>query len=75
MQELLALAYNTLSNKIERQKNKPEKAGKPWTEEENEQLKKEIEQKLDIKEIVKNHQRSKRAISLQLLKLYPELLN
>ena len=75
MQELLALAYNTLSNKIERQKNKPEKAGKPWTEEENEQLKKEFEQKLDIKEIVKNHQRSKRAISLQLLKLYPELLN
>ncbi len=75
MQELLALAYNTLSKKIERQKNKPEKAGKPWTEEESEQLKKEFEQKIDIKEIAKNHKRSRGAISSQLLKLYPELLN
>ena len=75
MQELLALAYKTLSNKIERQKNKPEKSGTSWTEEENEQLKKEFEQKLDIGEIAKIHKRSKGAISSQLLKLYPELLN
>lgn len=74
MQELLVFAYKTLSNKIERQKNKPEKAGKPWAEEESEQLKKEFEQKLDIGEIAKIHKRTKGAISSQLLKLYPELL-
>ena len=75
MQDLLVLAYKTLSKKIVRQKNKPEKAGASWTEEESEQLKNEFEQKLDIKEIAKIHKRSKNAISSQLLKLYPELLN
>lgn len=75
MQELLSLAYTTLYNKIERQKNKPEKAGKPWTAEESEQLKKEFAQKLSIEELAKIHKRSKGAISSQLKKLYPELLN
>lgn len=75
MQEILIFTYKTLSNKIERQKNKPEKAGAAWTEEESEQLKKEFEQKLGLGEIAKNHKRSKGAISSQLLKLYPELLN
>ena len=74
MQELLGFTYKTLLNKIEKQKNKLEKAGTAWTEDESEQLKKEFEQKLNIKEIAKNHKRSTAAIFSQLLRLYPELL-
>ena len=57
----------------EKSKNTPVNAGKPWTEEEQNQLRQEFEMGIKISEIAKLHQRSRGSIEAKLA--YLELIN
>lgn len=65
-------ALYTVLNKLNSSKSKragPENAGKPWTDKETEQLKKEFSMGMSINSIAKAHCRSKGAVEVKLCRL------
>lgn len=53
----------------ERQKSLPERAGKPWDKAESDLLAKRFDERIEITELAKQHQRTRGAIVSQLAKL------
>jgi hypothetical protein len=52
----------------------PQRRGQRWSEEEDHQLKQEYLNKLPFKDICKNHGRSRHAVQLRIMKLFPEIV-
>ncbi len=62
-------ALETAAKRKERKRNLPERAGKPWDEEESKLLIKRFDDGEPISEIAKEHKRTTGAINSQLVKL------
>ena len=75
LKNILLVARKSIEMKIIRETNQPIYAGRKWTIDEDEQLKKEYLSKLPINDIAKNHQRSMGSIKSRIVKLFPEMLD
>lgn len=64
---VIALEY--IVKQRERKNNLPERAGKPWDEEETETLLKQYDEGFSFSQIAKEHQRTRGAIEAQLAKM------
>ncbi|HTZ96542.1 MAG TPA: hypothetical protein VMB18_09110 [Terriglobales bacterium] len=62
-------ALGALTGQLEREKNRPQNAGKSWTRAEDEQVCEELKQGNDFAQIAKTHNRSVAAIVARLIKL------
>ena len=62
-------ALEAASRREKRKKSLPRRAGQPWNDEESSLLIKRYEQSIDIKELARQHERTKGAIISQLSKL------
>lgn len=69
VKEVLLTAQKAIVRKQQREKNKKPSTGVKWTDEEDEQLRKEYNNKLTVSEIADIHGRSIGSINSRLIKL------